>query len=71
MALHESLVLVAIAFSTALIAVIISFYHMYMHAKHYTRPKQQRFIGRILFMSACARGGARAAAAGAGRVCAC
>ncbi|TVY12827.1 Transmembrane protein, partial [Lachnellula arida] len=39
-----------IAAATALIAVLLSFYLIWMHATHYTKPYEQRHIIRILFM---------------------
>ncbi|TVY78412.1 Transmembrane protein [Lachnellula suecica] len=39
-----------IAAGTALIAVLLSFYLIWMHALHYTKPYEQRHIIRILFM---------------------
>ncbi|QSZ32133.1 hypothetical protein DSL72_001702 [Monilinia vaccinii-corymbosi] len=36
--------------AAALIAIILSFYLMWMHALHYTKPYEQRHIIRILFM---------------------
>lgn len=39
-----------IAAACSLIAILLSFYLMWMHALHYTNPNQQRHIIRILFM---------------------
>ncbi|KUJ14231.1 DUF300-domain-containing protein [Mollisia scopiformis] len=39
-----------IAAACALIAILLSFYLIWMHAIHYTKPYEQRHIIRILFM---------------------
>ncbi|RFU77360.1 duf300 domain protein [Trichoderma arundinaceum] len=39
-----------IAAGCTLIAVVLSLYLVFMHATHYTQPKEQRHIIRILFM---------------------
>ncbi|KAJ5040608.1 uncharacterized protein L3040_006257 [Drepanopeziza brunnea f. sp. 'multigermtubi'] len=39
-----------VAAACTLIAVLISFYLIFMHATHYTKPYEQRHIIRILFM---------------------
>ncbi|CAD6445948.1 507491ea-c415-4eb3-ac13-811aa8d7f337 [Sclerotinia trifoliorum] len=45
---HELGIFVSSA--TALIAILLSLYLMWMHALHYTKPYEQRHIIRILFM---------------------
>ncbi|KOS20487.1 Transmembrane protein 184-like protein [Escovopsis weberi] len=39
-----------IAAGSTLISVVLSSYLIWMHATHYTQPREQRFIIRILFM---------------------
>ncbi|PNY23637.1 Transmembrane protein [Tolypocladium capitatum] len=39
-----------IAAACTLLAVVISLYLIWMHALHYTQPREQRYIIRILFM---------------------
>ncbi|KAE8442995.1 hypothetical protein EG329_002458 [Mollisiaceae sp. DMI_Dod_QoI] len=39
-----------VAAACALIAILLSFYLIWMHALHYTKPYEQRHIIRILFM---------------------
>lgn len=41
---------IIIAAACTLIAVLLSFYLIFMHALHYTKPYEQRHIIRILFM---------------------
>lgn len=41
---------IVISAATALIAILLSLYLMWMHAMHYTKPYEQRHIIRILFM---------------------
>ncbi|TGO63067.1 hypothetical protein BOTNAR_0105g00270 [Botryotinia narcissicola] len=41
---------IVISAATALIAILLSLYLMWMHALHYTKPYEQRHIIRILFM---------------------
>ncbi|KAH8667481.1 organic solute transporter Ostalpha-domain-containing protein [Tricladium varicosporioides] len=39
-----------VAAGCALLAILVSFYLIFMHATHYTKPYEQRHIIRILFM---------------------
>jgi len=45
---HDLALAVSAAFG--LVAIIVSFVLMFLHATHYSRPRQQRHIIRILFM---------------------
>ncbi|KAL3426898.1 duf300 domain-containing protein [Phlyctema vagabunda] len=48
MTFHSLAIIIAAA--AALTAILVSFYLIWMHATHYTRPYEQRHIIRILFM---------------------